>query len=135
MIRQLSMAQIIKDSQYISFALYFFCNCSWGSCPALSSGGNETAFRNARSPNSRGCLSLDLNNRSPTKHPKREKGTGLTPARKKIKNQKKREKKKEEGELWISVTMEFIYGCLESGVQGVEGEKVSVRPPPPFLVF
>jgi len=24
------MAQIIKDSQYISFALYFFCYCRWG---------------------------------------------------------------------------------------------------------
>ena len=58
------MAQITKDSQYFAFALYFFCYCSWGSRPALSSGGNETAFRNARSPNSRGRLSLNLNNRT-----------------------------------------------------------------------
>ena len=32
--------------------------------------GNETAFRNARSPNSRGRLSLNLNNRTPTKRQK-----------------------------------------------------------------
>jgi hypothetical protein len=33
---QLSMAQITKGSQY-TFDLYFFCYCSWGSRPALSS--------------------------------------------------------------------------------------------------
>ncbi len=55
------MAQITKGSQY-TFDLYFFCYCSWGSRPALSSLGNETALRNARPPNSRGCLSLNLNN-------------------------------------------------------------------------
>ena len=32
------MAQITKGSKYIAFALYFFCYCSWGSRPALSSG-------------------------------------------------------------------------------------------------
>ena len=54
------MAQITKGSQYIAFALYSLCYCCWGSRPALSSGGDETAFRNARSPNARGRLSLNL---------------------------------------------------------------------------
>jgi len=31
------MAQI-KKTPYIAFALFFFCYCSWGSRPALSSG-------------------------------------------------------------------------------------------------
>jgi len=72
---QLSMAQITKGSQY-TFDLYFFCYCSWGSRSALSSLGNETAFRNARTPNSRGCLSLNLNNWTPTTHQKGENGRG-----------------------------------------------------------
>ena len=53
------------------------------------------SFRNARSPNSRGCLSISLNNRTPTKPGRSiEKGKtdGADPRQKK--NQKKRRKNK-----------------------------------------
>ena len=42
--------------------------------------GNETAFKNAQSSNSRGCLGLNLNHWIPTKHQKGKNGQGgLTP--------------------------------------------------------
>jgi len=91
------MAQITKGSQFIAFALYFFSYCScWGVVqhfpPPLG-----ISFRNARSPNSRGCLSTSLNNRTPTKHLKGKNWQGWAPPEKKGKKKKinkKRRKKK-----------------------------------------
>ncbi len=79
------MAQITKDSPHIAFIQHFFCNCSWGSRPPLSSRiMKQPLGRNARSPNSRGCLSLNLktgpNEASGIKKGETEgKVTGLTP--------------------------------------------------------
>jgi hypothetical protein len=59
-----------------------------GMPPSDFFGGNETAFRYTRSPNSRCRLSFKLNNRTQTKH-KNIKRRGLTPAQK-IKEKKGR---------------------------------------------
>ena len=91
------MAQITKGSQYIAFALYSLCYCCWGSRPALSSGGDETAFRNARSPNSCSRLSLNLITGPQTKHQK-GKTDGADPRPKK---KKKKEKKKKRVEVVV----------------------------------
>ena len=82
------MVQITKGSQYIAFALYSLCYCCWGSRPALSSGGDETAFRNARSPNSCSRLSLNLITGPQTKHQKGKNGRGRPPPEKKEKKEK-----------------------------------------------
>ena len=89
------MAQITKGSQYIAFALYSLCYCCWGSRPALSSGGDETAFRNARSPNSCSRLSLNLITGPQTKHQK-GKTDGADPRPKK----KKKKEKRSSGVIW-----------------------------------
>ena len=80
------MAQITKGSQYIAFALYSLCYCSWGSRPALSSGVMKQAFRNARSPNSRGRLNLIT---GPQLSNKKGKTDGADPRPKKKKRNKK----------------------------------------------
>ncbi len=51
-------------------------------------------FRNARSPNSRGCLSLNLNNRTPNEALKRGR-QGWPPLEKKIEKEKKGRPRKE----------------------------------------
>ena len=49
---------------------------SWGVRPALSSGGGEATIRNARSPNSRRRLGLNLTTGPATKHQKGKPGKG-----------------------------------------------------------
>ena len=60
---------------------------SWGVHPALTSGGGEANVRNARSPNSRGRLSLNLTTGPATKHQKGKPGKG-SPRLEKIKKKK-----------------------------------------------
>ena len=69
-----------------------------GDTIALSSGGGEATVRNARSPNSRGRLSLNLTTGPATKHQKGKSGKG-SPRLEKKKLEKK--KKKKEGKVEV----------------------------------
>ena len=83
-IRTAEFAKITKGFLYIAFDLYFFCCCSSGSRPALSSGvmkqlldipGRPALARRLRA-------NLDVNN--PNEAPKRENERGWPPPPKKI---------------------------------------------------
>ena len=74
---------------------------SWGVRPALSSGGGEATIRNARSPNSRGRLSLNLTTGSATKHQKGKPGKGSP----RLEKEKRKVEEKWKGEMKMVVVV------------------------------
>ena len=125
----------------ITKRLLIYCICSLYISFTIAAGGVvqhffsgvmkqpiRISFRNARSPNSRGCLSINLNNRTPTKPGRSiEKGKtdGADPRQKK--NQKKRRKNKK-----MSTKKK-----KKSGVGGISETSSAYCPdiPPTLLIF
>jgi hypothetical protein len=102
--RKLQIAGRLSVYRHCSIYYISFDIAARGIRPALSSGRLGPSKIPGR-PNSHGRLSLNLYtelHRAPNEAQQNVNGRGCP-----------RPKKKKFGELWISVTMEFIYGCLE----------------------